>query len=90
LFSLESFLGKHWECSAADSDCPSLVHHDVASGYDDKVSAFAAGNVEDTEAAVEIVTSEVELAVVSGEEQGCESEIVQLASEADIEEESVA
>lgn len=74
----------------ADSDCPSLVHHDVELGYDDRVFAFAAGNAEDTEVVVDTVTSEVELAVVSEEEPGCGSEIVQLASEADIDEESVA
>lgn len=74
----------------ADSDCPSLVHHGVGLGYDDRVFAFAVGNAEDTEVVAETAISEVELAVVTEEEQDCGFEIVQLASEADIEEESVA
>ena len=63
----------------ADSDCPSLIHHGVELGYDDRVFAFAAGNAEGTEVVVDTAISEVELAVVTEEEQDCEFGIVQLA-----------
>lgn len=74
----------------ADSDCPSLIHHGVELGYDDRVFAFAAGNAESTEVVVDTAISEVELAVVTEEEQDCEFGIVQLAFVADIEEGFVA